>query len=75
MTWLRVEQWTKPSLSKSTGTYESVDSAQETAGAIWKSGSLKLPPNAAVERRRDHVCSAPHVHNEMAHLRRARADV
>ena len=32
------------------------------------------PHNAAVERRRDHVSSAPHVHNEMAHLRRARDD-
>jgi hypothetical protein len=32
-------------------------------------------PNAAVERRRDHVSSAPHVHNEMAHMRRARVGV
>jgi hypothetical protein len=31
-----------------------------------------LPPNAAVERRRDQVSSAPRVHNEMTHMRRAR---
>jgi len=34
-----------------------------------------LSPNAAVERPRDHVSSAPDVHNEMTHLRRARDDV
>ena len=34
-----------------------------------------LSPNAAVQRPRDHVSSATHVHNEMAHVRRARADV
>jgi hypothetical protein len=34
--------------------------------------SVHVPPNAAVQRPRDHVSSAPHVHNEMAHLRRAR---
>jgi len=28
--------------------------------------------NAAVERPRGHVSSAPHVHNEMPHLQRAR---
>ncbi len=27
--------------------------------------------NEPVQRRRGHVSSAPHVHNEMAHLRRA----
>jgi hypothetical protein len=31
-----------------------------------------LAPNAAVERPRDHVSSAPRVHNEMTHMRRAR---
>jgi hypothetical protein len=31
-----------------------------------------MSSNSAVERPRDHVSSAPHVHNEMAHLRRAR---
>jgi len=31
-----------------------------------------MSANAAVERRRDHVSSAPHVHNEMPHMRRAR---
>ena len=31
--------------------------------------------NAAVERRRDALSSAPHVHNAVAHVRRARADV
>jgi hypothetical protein len=31
-----------------------------------------VPHNAAVERRRDKVSSAPRVHNEMAHMRRAR---
>jgi hypothetical protein len=29
------------------------------------------PHNAAVERRRDEVCSAPRVHNEVTHMRRA----
>ena len=33
------------------------------------------PHNAAVQRPRDQVSSAPLVHNEMTHLRRARADV
>jgi hypothetical protein len=37
--------------------------------------TLRVAPNAAVEPPRDHVSSAPHVHNEMAHLRRARTDV
>jgi len=32
-------------------------------------------PNAAVQRPRDQMSSATHVHNEMAHVRRARADV
>src|SRR5688572_1339259 len=31
--------------------------------------------NAAVERRRDHVSSAPRVHNEVTHMRRARAAI
>ena len=31
--------------------------------------------NAAVQRPRDHVSSAARVHNEMTHMRRARADV
>jgi hypothetical protein len=31
--------------------------------------------NAAVERLRDHLSSAPRVHNEMPHMRRARATV
>jgi hypothetical protein len=31
--------------------------------------------NAAVERPRDHVSSAPRVHNEMTHMRRARDTV
>jgi hypothetical protein len=30
-----------------------------------------MPHNAPVQRRRDQTFSAPHVHNEMAHLRRA----
>ena len=30
-----------------------------------------VSPNVAVQRPRDHVSSAPHVHNEMTHLRRA----
>jgi hypothetical protein len=29
--------------------------------------------NAAVQRPRNHVSSPPHVHNEMAHLRRGTA--
>jgi hypothetical protein len=33
------------------------------------------PYNAAVQRPRDQLSSATHVHNEMAHVRRARADV
>jgi hypothetical protein len=37
------------------------------------SGSLSmLSPNAAVERPRDELSSAPRVHNEMTHMRRAR---
>jgi hypothetical protein len=31
--------------------------------------------NAAVERRRGHLSSAPRVHNGMTHVRRARDDV
>ena len=31
-----------------------------------------MPHNAAVERPRDDVSSAPRVHNEMTHMRRAR---
>lgn len=31
--------------------------------------------NAAVERRRDALSSAPRVHNEMTHMRRAHATV
>ena len=31
-----------------------------------------VPPNAAVERPRDYVSSAPRVHDEMTHMRRAR---
>ena len=31
-----------------------------------------LSVNTAVERPRDHVSSAPRVHNEMTHMRRAR---
>jgi hypothetical protein len=34
-----------------------------------------VPHNAAVERRRAALSSAPHVHNEMSHVRRARDDV
>ena len=37
--------------------------------------TVEKAPNAAVERRRDYVSSAPQVHNEMAHVRRARDDV
>jgi hypothetical protein len=33
------------------------------------------PYNAAVQRPRDHVSSAARVHNEVTHMRRARADV
>jgi len=33
---------------------------------------IKEPPNAAVERPRDDVSSAPRVHNEVTHMRRAR---
>ena len=33
-----------------------------------------LSSNAAVQRPRDHVSSAPHLQNEVTHLRRARAD-
>ena len=33
------------------------------------------PHNAAVQRPRDHVSSAARVHNEVTHMRRARADV
>ena len=36
---------------------------------------MVVPHNAAVERPRDHVSSAPRVHNEMTHMRRARAAV
>jgi hypothetical protein len=36
---------------------------------------ILLRPNAAVERRRAGLSSAPHAHNEMAHVRRARDDV
>ena len=34
-----------------------------------------VPYNAAVERPRDHASSAARVHNEMTHMRRARADL
>ena len=34
-----------------------------------------MPYNAAVERPRDHVSSAPRVHNEMTRVRRARDTV
>jgi hypothetical protein len=34
-----------------------------------------MPPNAAVQRPRAALSSATHVHNEMAHVRRARADL
>jgi hypothetical protein len=34
-----------------------------------------LSPNAAVQRPRDQLSSAARVHNEVAHMRRARADV
>jgi len=33
---------------------------------------LAVPYNAAVERPRDELSSAPRVHNEMTHRRRAR---
>ena len=33
---------------------------------------LSVAYNVAVERPRDHVSSAPRVHNEMTHMRRAR---
>jgi hypothetical protein len=42
---------------------------------IVNAQNLALPPNlshnAAVQRPRDHVSSAPHVHNEVTHMRRA----
>jgi hypothetical protein len=41
-----------------------------TAG---RNAHFLLPDNAAVERPRDHVSSAPRVQNEMTHMRRARA--
>jgi hypothetical protein len=34
-----------------------------------------MAANAAVQRPRDHVSSAARVHNEMAHMRRARGAV
>ena len=42
---------------------------------VTRGKRLAVPHNAAVERRRAALSSAPHVHNEMAHLRRARDDV
>src|SRR5262245_48279497 len=37
--------------------------------------TLIMPANAAVQRPRDALSSATHVHNEMAHVRRAHADL
>jgi hypothetical protein len=37
--------------------------------------TVSVAPNAAVERPRDDVSSAPRVHNEMTHMRRARTAV
>jgi hypothetical protein len=38
-------------------------------------GTCFVRPNAAVERPRDALSSAPRVHNEMTHVRRTHADV
>ena len=43
--------------------------------ALLEPRSRLMPHNAAVERRRAALSSAPRVHNEMTHMRRARADV
>ena len=59
-----------------------IDNAHNSAGQsvqmiLETRGFMRHPfvsPNAAVERRRAALSSAPHVHNEMAHLRRARDD-
>lgn len=55
----------------------SPDSAAQHPGYLLKSqerGS-HISTNSAVELRRAALSSAPHVHNEMAHLRRACDDV
>src|SRR5690348_10667893 len=43
--------------------------------ALLEPRSRLMPHNAAVQRPRDQVSSATHVHNEMAHVRRACADL
>ena len=44
-------------------------------GGEQTNGDATVAHNVPVQRRRAPACSAPHVHNEMTHLRRARADV
>ena len=39
---------------------------------INQRAKLNVPPNAAVQRPRDHVSSTARVRNEMTHMRRAR---
>jgi hypothetical protein len=49
-------------------------SIQDAQQKIWHERFL-MSPNAAVERPHDHVPSAPRVHNEVPHMRRACAAV
>jgi hypothetical protein len=45
------------------------------ANGVYQARTPNLSANAAVQRPRDHVSSAARVHNEVTHMRRARADV
>ena len=52
-----------------------VNTRELYATGVYQATMPNLSPNAAVQRPRDQLSSATHVHNEMAHVRRARADV
>ena len=55
----------------STPVRERLDHSLSVTRHVTRGNCLVVPHNAAVERPRDELSSAPRVHNEMTHMRRA----